>query len=98
MAYYTEPIANDTEGFFSFFNFVNNASSGLFFPLMLLVIFIITFISTKQYSTSRAWTTASILTAFISIPLAIGELIASRWMYMAFIFTAVGILWMKLEK
>lgn len=98
MAYYAEPTGNETSGIFEFFKYVNTVSDNLFFPVILLVIFIVTFISTKQYSTSRAWTASSFLVAFLSIPLAIGELISPRWMYMSFVFVAGGVLWLKLEK
>lgn len=98
MPYYVEPTGNDTAGVFEFFKYVNTVSDNLFFPVILLVIWIITFIGTKQYSASRAWTAASFLVAFLSIPLAIGELINPRWMYMSFVFVAAGVLWLKLEK
>jgi len=97
MGYFTEPTANDTRGIFEFFNYVNVVEGGLFFPVMLLVIWTITFIGTKQFTTSRAWTIASFLCAFISVPLAIANLIAPRYMYLCFILLAVGILWLKME-
>lgn len=98
MTYYTEPTANDTKTFFDFFNYVNNTADGLFFPVMLLVVWVITFIGTKNYSTAKAWTAASAIVSFISIPLAIAGLIAPRWMYMAFVLLAAGVLWLKIEK
>lgn len=98
MAYYTTPTGNDTLGLFEFFKYVNTTAGGLFFPVMLLVIWTVTFIGLKQYSSARAWTTASLITAFLSIPLAITNLIVSRYMYLCFILFAVGVLWLKLEK
>ena len=97
MAYYVEPTSNDTIGIFEFFNYVNSVAGGLFFPVILLVIWIVTFVGTKQYTTSRAWTIASTIISFISIPLAVAGLIAPRWMYMSFVLLAVGVLWLKLE-
>jgi len=98
MAYYKEPGAEDTKGIFEFFNYVNNVAGGTFFPVMVFVIWVITFISLKNYSSSVAFTGASIITAFLCIPLAIMELISPRWMYLVFVLLAGGILWMKLEK
>ena len=99
MAYYVEPTSNDTLGFYEFFNYINEtATGGLFFPVILLVIWVITFIGTKQYSTSRAWTSASVVSGFLSIPLAIGGLISPRWMYLLFVFIAAGVLWLKIEQ
>lgn len=99
MAIYTEPTGNDTSGIYEFFNYINGtATEGLFFPIIVLVIWIITFLATKQYSTSRAWTVASFLTSFLSVLLAVANLIDPKWMYLSFVFTAIGIIWLKLEK
>jgi len=97
MTYYVEPTNNDTKGFFEFFSYVNTVAGGLFFPIMLLVIWIIIFIGTKQYSTSKAWTGASLVVSFLSISLVIAELVAPKWMYLSFVLTAVGVLWLKIE-
>jgi hypothetical protein len=99
MAYYTEPTSNDTQGFYEFFNYINEvATEGLFFPVMLLVIWVITFMGTKQYTTAKAWTTASVITGFLSVPLAIMGLISTRWMYLLFVLIAAGVLWLKIEQ
>jgi hypothetical protein len=98
MAYYTEPTANDTLGIYEFFNYVNVVSGGLFFPVILMVIWVVTFIALKGYTTSRAWTGASFLVSILSVPLAIMKLIAPRYMYLSFMFLAGGILWMKIDK
>lgn len=98
MAYYKEPGAEDTKGMFEFFSYVNNVSDGMFFPTMVLVIWIITFIALKKFPSSVAFTGASFMSAFLCIPLAIMELISPRWMYLTFVFVAGGVLWMKLEK
>ncbi|MFW6172894.1 MAG: hypothetical protein ACOC5T_04045 [Elusimicrobiota bacterium] len=92
MAYYVEPTANDTKGFFEFFKYVNTVADGLFFPVLLLVVWVIVFVATKTYTTPRAWTAASITVSFLSIPLTIAGLVAPRWMYMSFVLTAAGVL------
>ena len=97
MAYYVEPTANDTIGFFEFFNYVNTVAGGLFFPLILLVIWVIIFMGTKQYTTSRAFTTSSIITSILSIMLVTMQLCSPKWMYLCFVLTGVGILWLKIE-
>lgn len=98
MAYYTEPTANDTLGIYEFFNYVNFVSGGLFFPVILMVIWLVTFIALKGYTTSRAWTGASFLISILAIPLAVLKLISPRYMYLAFMFLAGGLLWMKIDK
>jgi len=97
MAYYVEPTANDTIGFYEFFNYVNVVAGGLFFPIMLLVIWVVIFMATKQYSTSRAFTGASVISAFLSIILVTGQLISPKWMYLCIILAGAGILWLKIE-
>ena len=97
MAYYTVPTGNDTVGLYEFFNFVNLSASGLFFPVMIFVIWIIVFLASKQYSTSRAWTAASFLCGVLSILLATLDLIAPRFMYIFIILFAAGLVWLKLE-
>lgn len=98
MAYYTEPTGNDTKGVFEFFNYVNaTATGGLFFPVIIFVIWIISFLAIKQYSTSRAWTFASFFCSVLSIILAVMNLIAPVFMYFFIIFTAIGLVWLKLE-
>ena len=98
MAYYAEPTANDTKGFFEFFSYVNTVADGMFFPIILLVLWVIIFIGTKQYSTSRAWTAASVVCSFLAMPLAIAGLVAPRWVYLSVVLSAAGVLWLKLEK
>jgi len=97
MGYYVEPTANDTIGFYEFFNYVNVVADGLFFPLILLVIWVVIFMGTKQYTTSRAFTVASVVSAILSILLVTMQLIAPKWMYLCFVLAGVGILWLKIE-
>ncbi len=98
MAYYTEPTSNETAGLFEMFKYVNNVADGLFWPSMMLVIWVVIFIGTKQYSSARAFTAASTITGFVSIILAVGDLVAPKWMYLSLLMIAVGVLWLKLEK
>lgn len=97
MVYYTTPTINNTQGFYEFFNFINLSVSGLFFPVLIFVIWIILFLATKQYSTSRAWTYSSFICGLLSIFLAVMDLVAPKIMYLFIIFFAVGLVWLKLE-
>lgn len=94
---YPVPTLNDTAGAFEYFNFVNNSADGLFFPAILLVIWIIVFLASKGFSSSRAWTFASFVTMVLSILLAVADLVAPRYMYLAIFLTAIGAVWLKLE-
>ena len=97
MAIYPEPTSNDTAGIFEYFRYVNNVADGLFFPSILLVLWVVIFIATKQFTSARAWTTASAICALLSIPLVVMDLVGRNWMYLLIVLTAIGILWLKLE-
>lgn len=95
--YYPTPQLNDSTGIFELFNYVNNVADGLLFLVMLFVIWVITFIATKQYSTDRAFTYASFICMILAILLAILGLLGSQWMYLFVILTGVGAVWLKLS-
>jgi glycerol-3-phosphate acyltransferase PlsY len=96
--YYRQPTGNETSGFYEIFGYVGReATGGLFWPVMLFAIWIIVFLAVKQYSTSRAWTLASFFCAFLSIPLAVLNYIAPKWMYLSIFLTLIGFVWLKLE-
>ena len=97
MAIYDTPTNNDTRGIYEFFNFVNNTADGLFFPIILLVIWVVVFVASKQFTTSRAWTIASFVGAALSIPLVILGLVNPRYMYLLIFLFAIGAVWLKLE-
>ena len=94
---YTVPNSSDTLGIYEYFAYVNRTAGNLFFPIILLVIWIVTFIGLKRYTTSRAFTAASFLTAGLSTPLAILNLLDPKFMYLSFFLTAAGVIWLKLE-
>lgn len=94
---YPMPTNNDTGGFFEMFSYVNTNADNLFFPVMLLVLWGVIFMATKQFTASRAWTIASFVTAVLAIPLAVAQLIAPYYMYLSIILTVIGFVWLKLE-
>lgn len=98
MTYYTTPTGNQTAGFYEFFGFIGrSATEGLFWPVMLLVIWVVGFLAMKSYSTSRAWTFASFFCAMLSIMLAVLDYMNPKWMYLTIFMTVVGFVWLKLE-
>ncbi len=97
MAYYTVPAENDTIGIFEFFNYVNNTGEGFFFPAIIFIVWIISFLGLKQYSASRAWTFASFFCGVLSILLAVLNLISAKIMYIFIVFFAIGLVWLKLD-
>jgi len=103
MAYYEEPTGSDTESIYTIFDYVNRTAGGYFFPVMLLVIWIVAFISMlasgniSRPSASKAWVFASFLTSILSIPLAILDLVGARYMYLSFLMLGIGAIWAILE-
>lgn len=93
---YNMPNLTDSQNLFTFTRYINIEAEGLLFVIFLLVIWIVTFIGTKQYSSSKAFAYASFVCAILSIPLAILSLIAPKFMYLLIILTAVGFVWVKL--
>ena len=103
--WYTLPNGSDTRDFLMFFNYVNVQAEGIFMPLMLLAIWVITFLAgftvgggVGSAKAARGVTFASFFTSILGILLAISGLLATKWMYLPIILTAFGALWLKLEK
>lgn len=98
MAYYVEPTGNETSGLYELFKYVGvTVTEGLFWPIMLLVIWIVSFLAMKQYSTSRAWTFASFFCSILGMIMAVMDYMAPKWMYLSIFFTLIGFVWLKLE-
>lgn len=97
MAYYATPNVNQSADIAGYFDFVNISADGLFFPVIMFVIWIISFLAMKQYSSSRAWLFSSFFCAILSIILATLNLVAPRFMYIFIMMTAIGFVWLKLE-
>lgn len=96
--YYPMPTGNQTEGLYEIFKYVGvTATGGYFFPVILLVIWIVSFLALKQYSSSKAFTFASLFCSILGIMLAVLDLMSPRWMYMVVFMTVVGLVWLKLE-
>ncbi len=92
------PTSNETIGIYEYFQYVNDiATGGLFFPLILSVIWIIVFINTLPFKAPRAWTIASFLTTSLSMILAVLNLVNVKYMYLSMFFLAIGAVWLKLD-
>jgi predicted MFS family arabinose efflux permease len=90
---------NDTTNLYTIFKFVNNGVGGIFMPLLLLGIWIIAFIGSisEGRQASRAWVFASFVCSILGIIMALLGMLATQFMYFAFIMTGVGIIWNYLE-
>jgi hypothetical protein len=96
--YYATPTYNDTSGMYEFLGWINRSpSEGLFFPVLLLVIWIISFLAMKGYSSARAWTFASFFCAVLAMIMAVLDYINPKFMYLCIFLTLIGFIWLKLE-
>ncbi len=73
-SFYEVPTQNDTQDLLTIFQFVNNdATGGLFFPIMIMVIWAVQFISilSEGRRASNAWIYASFTAFILSVMLGI---------------------------
>ena len=101
MANNTYPVPNltagDASGIYELLRYVNNVTDSLFFPMILGIIFVVTFTAGKQFSNSRAFAFASFLCLVLSVPLGVMNLVAPFYMYLFVVLTAGAAIWLKLE-
>ena len=98
--YYPVPAANDTRDLLALFQWVSNtATDGLFFPIMILVIWVIQFVGvlSEGRPASRDWLFASFTATILSIILGILAMIAQKWVYLLIIMVSLGAFWVKLS-
>jgi len=95
---YALPNATNSNGIYEMFGYVNSVSDGIFFPIILLVIWVIVFVTMLAKTTaSRALTFTSFFTMILAVPLAILGLLAPSYMYLIILTLAAGVFWMVLE-
>lgn len=90
---------NQSSNLYEIFKFVNEGVSGIFMPIMLLVIWFIAFIGvlSEGRQASRAWIFASFISAILSIILTLIGMLNRQYMYFTFLMVAAGLVWYKLD-
>ena len=97
--YFPTPTPEDTRSLLSIFQFVSNdLTGGLFWPLMILVIWVVQFIGVIADGklASRAFVYASFSATILSIMLGILAMLAQKWIYLLIIAVSLGAFWLKL--
>lgn len=84
-------------GMRSLFGYVQKVSDNYFFLMILFALFIIVFVSLKNYSNSKAFASASFLCMILSIMLRALGFISSTWMYLCIILVAGSVVWLHVE-
>lgn len=96
---YTVLNASDATNFYTLVKYANNGVGGVFMPIMLLVIWFISFIGalSEGRQASRAFIFSSFVAAILAIMLALTDLLNSQYMYFSFILVGIGLIWYKLD-
>ena len=97
--YYPVPTVNDTQDLLTLFQWISNtATDGLFFPVMIFVIWIVQFIGVMAEGkpASNAWVFASFTATILSIILGILAMVAQKWIYLLILMVSLGAFWVKL--
>ncbi len=98
MAYiYPANATNNVTDMFTLFQYIQEVSTNWFFLMVAFGIFIITFISLKNYSSSRAFAGSSFLFMIMLIFLRVLGFVSNMYMYLSIIMVAIGVVWLHLE-
>jgi hypothetical protein len=91
---------SNTGDLYSLFKFVNNDSTGgLFMPIMLVVIWLISFIGaiSEGRQASRAFIFSSFICSILGMILSLIGMLNSQYMYFLFLMVGAGLIWYKLD-
>lgn len=101
MAHFDTPTVNETGDMFELFSFINNkATEGLFFPVILLTIWLISFIGAiaEGRSASRAWIFSSFISAILGGLLVLLGFLSANYVFFLVLNIAFGIVWIYLSE
>lgn len=85
------------KGIEGFIRIVNDNSGGLMMPLFLLVLWVVFLVSLLGYGFPRAFLSSSFMVSILSTLLVILGFLAPAYMYISFIFTALGVFFVRLN-
>jgi len=89
---------NQTLGINELAEYVSQVTNGMFFPLILLAMFVITFVSTMHYGNGKAFVFSTFFCSILAIFLVIAGLLNSGWMYLLFVMLGIGLMLLRLDK
>lgn len=97
--YFPTPEVGDTRSLLSIFQWIStDATGGLFFPIMILVMWTIQFVGviSEGKPASRAFVFASFTATILSIILGILAMMNQKYVYLLVIMVSLGAFWVKL--
>jgi len=95
---YEWPNETQTTGINEIASYVNDVTNGAFFPLILLAIFVITFVSTMHFGQGRAFVYSSFFCSIIAIFMVIAGVLNTGYMYLLFIMLGIGLMSLRIAK
>jgi len=84
------------EGINGLASYVNNVSDGIFFPLTLLGLFIIMFVTSSRFGIARGFVFSSFFCSILAIFLVVGGMLNPNYMYFLFVLLAGGLMALRL--
>lgn len=95
---YPYPEVNETLGINEIAEYVGIVTGGMFFPLTLLAIFVISLVTTMAFGFGRAWVYSCFFCSILAIFFVVAGLLNPAFMYLLFVMLAGGLLALRLSK
>lgn len=89
-------INNSYKGIQGIVTYVNDTSGGIMTPLMLLVVWIVIFLSQVGYGFQRAMLSSSLIASVLSILMVVVNLLSPTYMYISFVFLGLSVVMTRL--
>lgn len=90
--------SNNITGMYTYMQWVQEASDGYFIPMIMFGLFVVLFVISKSFGSSgKAFVGSSFIVMIMSIIFTTQGFMASQYMYITIILTAVGTIWAFLE-
>lgn len=98
----TTPIHNYTElynstGLQGMFSWINTQSTGLFIPMILLAVFVITFIGLKNFLAEKAFFAAGYITSLVALMFWAAGILPTVYPIILFLVTSVTVLVIRMK-
>lgn len=91
------PMPSGIRGFDGLFSYVVSVEPLVAISL-LVVVWVVSFVWVKQYSSSRAWFFASFLCFVLSVPLAILGWLNANFIYLFLLMMLTGFVWIRITE
>lgn len=100
MAWFKTLTQNDSKDMYTLLSASNNISSGILFPIMLLVIFVISLLGSvvSGRPIHRSLVYSSFICSILAILMVIMNWLSPSYMYFLFLICSISLIWTKLSE